>query len=90
MLPAIAVEHNVARYFFDISDGVLTTDNDGTEFPDAHAARDAAIKVLPDIARKEIGDGNSREVLVLVRDETGRAIFSASLALTAKWLVDDA
>ena len=77
------------RYFFDISDGNLTRDDAGTEFPNAHAARDAAINVLPDIARQEIGVRGSREVLVLVRDENDRALFTAALTLTAKWLVDD-
>lgn len=76
------------RYFFDIVDGDLTVDDAGTEFPNAHAARDAAIRVLPDIARDKIGAGQSRDVQVLMRDEEGRAIFTASLTLSAKWLVD--
>lgn len=78
------------RFFFDISDGDLIVDNDGTEFPNAHAARDEAIRTLPDIARSEIAARGHREVLVLMRDETGRAIFTAALTLTAKWLVDTA
>ncbi len=76
------------RYFFDISDGGLTIDDVGTEFPDAHAARDAAINLLPDVARDEMRCEKSREVLALVRDETGRAIFTASLMLQTKWLVE--
>ena len=78
------------RYFFDIVDGDLTVDEDGTAFADAHAARDAAIRVLPDIARDTIGTGQSRSVQVLMRDEEDRALFTASLTLTAKWLVDTA
>lgn len=77
------------RFFFDFSDGVLIVDDDGTEFPDAHAARDAAIRTLPDIARTEIAARGHRDVVVLMRDETGRALFTAALTLTAKWLVDD-
>ena len=77
------------RFFFDISDGQLIVDNDGTEFPNAHAARDEAIRSLPDIARQEIGVRGAREVVVLMRDEAGRALFTAALTLTAKWLVDD-
>ena len=77
------------RYFIDISNGGLTRDDVGPDFPNAHAARDAAIKVLPDVAQEEIGEGQSREVLVLMRDEVGRALFTASLTLSAKWLVDD-
>ena len=77
------------RFFFDISDGDLIVDTDGTEFPNAHAARDEAIKVLPDIARTEIAARGHREVVVLMRNEAGRALFTAALTLTAKWLVDD-
>lgn len=78
------------RFFFDISDGVITKDDEGLEYPNAHAARDAAIRTLPDIAREEIGVGGSRAVTVLMRDEAGRALFTASLTLTAAWLVDTA
>lgn len=78
------------RFFFDISDGSLIVDNDGTEFPNAHVARDTAVRTLPDIAKDHIGEGPSREVLILMRDENGRALFTASLTLTAKWLVETA
>ena len=78
------------RFFFDFANGAVMPDDTGTEFPNAHAARDAAINVLPDIARDEISAGNSRAVVVLMRDENGRALFTASLALTANWLVDTA
>jgi hypothetical protein len=78
------------RFYFDISNGGLTIDDKGTEFSNAHAARDAAIKTLPHLAKDFISDGPSREVLVLLRDEHGRALFTASLTLTAKWLVERA
>ena len=78
------------RFYFDIADGALTVDETGLEFPNAHAARDAAIRTLPDVARDEIGSGQSREVVLLMRHEDGRALFMASLTLTAKWLVDTA
>lgn len=72
------------RFFFDISNGGIITDDVGTEFPNTHAARDAAIKVLPDIARTEIGTRHSPEIVVLMRDESGGAVFTAALSLTAK------
>lgn len=78
------------RYFFDISDGTFIMDDEGVEYPNAHAVRDAAIRALPDIARDEIGKGNSRSVTVLMRDEAGQALFTASLSLSAAWLVDTA
>jgi hypothetical protein len=76
------------RFFFDIQDGQLIPDDIGTEFPNAHAARDAAIRILPDIAREEMSLGKSRQVAVLMRDETGQALFAASLILSAEWLSD--
>ena len=76
------------RFFFDISAGSLTVDDVGVEFPNAHAARDVALRTLPAVARDKIVDGSSREVSVLMRDEDRRALFTASLTLTDKWLVD--
>ena len=78
------------RFFLDIVDGGLTIDDVGIEVPNAHAARDVALKTLPAVAREEIIDGSSREVTVLMRDESSRALFTASLTLTAKWLVETA
>ncbi len=78
------------RFFFDIQDGQLIPDDIGTEFPNAHAARDAAIRILPDIAREKMSLGKSRQVAVLMRDETGQALFAASLILSAEWLIDTA
>ncbi len=86
----VAAEGIVPRYFFDISDGGLFKDETGLTFPDAHAARDTAIRTLPNIAQDHIGNGQSRSVTVLMRDENGRALFTASLTLSANWLVDDA
>ncbi|KMO32991.1 hypothetical protein VQ02_22265 [Methylobacterium variabile] len=77
-------------FFFDIRDGHLIVDDVGSEFPNVHAARNAAIKVLPDVAREQIGAGESREVSVLMRDEAGRNLFTATLNLTCRWLVDTA
>lgn len=76
------------RFFFDIVDGDLIIDTEGTEYPNAHAAHAAAIATLPDVARDVIGEGKGREVVVLMRDESNRALFTASLALSAKWLVE--
>ncbi|MCJ2021280.1 hypothetical protein MKK84_28340 [Methylobacterium sp. E-065] len=76
------------RFFFDITNGVSTIDDTGTEFLNAHAARDAAIRTLPDIARDEIGTRGSHMVSVQMRDDFGRYLFTASLNLSARWLVE--
>lgn len=80
----------MARFFFDITDGVTMVDDTGTEFPNAHAARDAAIRTLPDIARDEMGTRGGRMFSVQMRDDFGRYLFTASLNLSARWLVDTA
>lgn len=74
-------------YYFDINDGARTThDEEGQPFADPGAARDAAIAVLPDIARDELLDSDRRSFTVNVRDESGRHIFRATLSLVTEWL----
>lgn len=75
-------------FFFDFSDGAATVDDEGTEFPNAHAARDAAIQTLPQIVLDRTDLRQSRMVSVLMRDEVGRYLFTASLNLSSRWLVE--
>lgn len=75
------------RYFFDIHDGWSQRDDTGTEFDDLDAVRLEAIRTLPDIARDEIPkDGDRRTFTVLVTDENGCPIYSATLNFTGLWL----
>ena len=75
------------RFFFDIHDGeMMTEDKDGVQLTDLEAVRTAAISVLPDIARDELPDGDAREFIVWVRDESDQRIFKASLTLQASFL----
>ena len=77
----------MSRYFFDIDDGEQTiTDRIGIELPNRKAVRDAATGVLPDIARDELPDGEHRDFICSVRDETGKVIYRAKLSLEAGWL----
>ena len=48
------------RYFFDIHDGQLQRDEDGTECADFDAARREAMISLPDVARWEIPSDGDR------------------------------
>lgn len=77
------------RYFFDYTDVAAPMDDEGVELPDAEAARVAAIEVLPDVARHLISTGRIGEVAVVVRDEVNRPVFTAAIALTARWLIDN-
>ncbi|ACB27816.1 MULTISPECIES: DUF6894 family protein [Methylobacterium] len=71
------------RYFFDIHDGQLQRDEDGTECADFDAARREAMISLPDVARWEIpSDGDRQSYTVIVRDAAGAPIYTATLTFT--------
>jgi len=75
------------RFFFDIDDGEsCETDGRGSELLNAQAARNAAIAILPDVAREELPDGDRRIFMCKVRDENGNVIFIATLSLVAEWI----
>ena len=75
------------RYFFDIDDGERQDRDDvGQDLPDLKAARDAAIEVLPDIARDVLPDGDRRDITSSVRTDHGGVVFRAKLSLTAEWV----
>ena len=76
----------MARYFFDTDDGHLTRDHDGLECATTDEVRHAAIEALPSIAQEAISDADCKSFSVLVRNDTGRPIFHATLTLAAKWL----
>ena len=75
------------RYYFDIDDGKsFTRDEAGHEFPTPEAMRDAAVGVLPNIARNQMPNGDRRVFSVKVRDGDSRYLLSASLSLVVEWL----
>jgi hypothetical protein len=75
------------RFFFDIDDGESReADSRGSELPNAQAARNAAIAILPDVAREELPDGDRRTFMCKVRDESGNVVFIATLSLVAEWI----
>ena len=75
------------HFFFDITDGATLVDDEGSEFSNAHAARDAALKTLPQMACHEVGPPRGRMITLLMRDEVGRHLFTASLNLSSRWLI---
>ena len=80
----------VPRFFFDIHDdnNGLQRDNEGTELEDIKMVHRHAQSILPDIARDEIpGDGDRRMYTVLVTDQDGNPVYSATLAYTGMWLM---
>lgn len=75
------------RYFFDVHNGNrhhgFERDEEGTDCPDFEAARVQAMATLPEIGRWEIPrDGDQQTFTVLVRNETGSIIYTATLSFT--------
>ncbi|MCJ2103942.1 hypothetical protein MKK70_00790 [Methylobacterium sp. E-041] len=81
-------ETTLPRYFFDIADGDLRIDETGPECADLDAVRSAAMQILPEIARFEIGNGDRHTFTVIARDVGRRPVFTTTLSLTGLWLVD--
>lgn len=77
------------RYFFDVEDGERTVDEEGIELEDHRAAAAAAMKTLLDVGRFEVVVRNERRLDVVVRDEDGRSVYRAGMAIEADWLVPD-
>jgi len=44
------------RYHFNLKDGRLSLDDDGSEFPDIHAARKEALRYSTEVLRNEASD----------------------------------
>lgn len=72
----------MALYFFDfINHAATQRDDTGTECASIDDVRRAARETLPHIAKDEIPtDGDRRFFTVVARDESGRAVYTATLA----------
>lgn len=76
------------RYFFDIHDGRIQRDDEGTVCADLQAAAVAAKRLLPEIAMSEVPkDGERQNYTVLVTDEEGHPVYSAALSFVGMWLI---
>ena len=74
------------RYFFDTDDGDQShRDDDGLDLPHAEAARQAALDVLPDMARDKMPDGDRRTFVASVRNDQGAIIYTATLSRKGEW-----
>ncbi|WP_408903035.1 DUF6894 family protein [Methylobacterium radiotolerans] len=72
------------RYFIDYEEGAKRlVDEEGTEYPDLTAARDAAIAALPDIGRDAPPSDGKRRFVASIRDAQGRMLCTVTLKLDA-------
>lgn len=78
----------MGQFFFDSHDnGRTARDEEGMDLADRDAAREQALSALPDIARDVLPrDGDRRDMIVDVRDASGRIVFTATLSLVARWI----
>ena len=79
------------RYFFDHHDnGKRLHDDEGIEFDTPDQVRLEAMRVLPAIAKDEVPkDGDRQAYTVIVKDEAGRPVYSATLTFAGLWLEQD-
>ena len=75
------------RYYFDFYDNdQLTTDEEGVELRDLYEAREQAQKVLPDITRDVMPNGDRRDFTVIVRCHEKRVRLQATLSMRSVWI----
>jgi len=75
------------RYYFDTQDGEFSVhDNEGVECANLDEAGALAVKSLPEMARDALPDGDRRDFIVEVRDETGKPVLGATLSLNVEHL----
>ncbi len=74
------------RYFFDMYDNAaMTEDDEGLELDGIEAVRTEVLGALPAMARELVTlDGDRRTIVVKVRDETGKAVLNAALAIVVE------
>jgi hypothetical protein len=83
-------ENCVARYFFDIDDGdVSSRDTVGTECATLQSARHQAVATLTAIAKDTIPkDGDRQQFALSVRDENDVTVYTAALTFSGRWVGD--
>ncbi|GAB6844080.1 hypothetical protein HNR00_001686 [Methylorubrum rhodinum] len=75
------------RYYFDVENGGLTVDEEGTELDETEAVASLAMRTLLDIARFEVVAHNERRMSVTARDADGLPVYRTELTVQAGWLV---
>lgn len=75
------------RYYFDVDDGEsVTVDEIGLEIYGMDQVHDEACRTLGEIAKDNLPDGSTRQFKIAVRDDQGRTVLRASLALSVEHL----
>jgi hypothetical protein len=75
----------VPRFFFDIHDGEdFAPDREGLDLEDLEAAKAEAKRILPEIVKDEMPDGDRRDFTVDVKDAAGQLVWRVTLSLVVE------
>jgi hypothetical protein len=78
----------VARYYFDVQDGAQSVrDDDRAEFDSLDAAVQAATRSAAEIGTGRLARGDTRDVVIKVRDERGQRICTVKASMEIEWHV---
>ncbi|MBM1172945.1 DUF6894 family protein [Microvirga arabica] len=78
----------MARYYFDVQDGAQSVrDDDGTDFDSLDAAVQAAARSAAEIGTDRLAKGDTRDVVIEVRDERGQRVCTVRASMEIEWHV---
>jgi hypothetical protein len=78
----------VARYYFDILDGAQSVrDDEGSDFDSLDAAVQAVARSAAEIGTGRLGRGDTRDVVIEVRDERGQRVCTVKASMEIDWHV---
>ncbi len=78
----------MARYYFDILDGAQSVrDDEGSDFDSLDAAVQAVAHSAAEIGTGRLGRGDTRDVVIEVRDERGQRVCTVKASMEIDWHV---
>jgi hypothetical protein len=74
------------RYYFCIYEGnELVPDEEGSEFDSPQAAVQGAARAAAEIGMSRLAKGDLRDVVIEVRDERRRRVFTVTASMKIEW-----
>lgn len=75
------------KHFFDFDNGTLRyVDTDGTELADVNMVRNEAVRFLATVFKDTAPDQSNCNLVVNVRDERDRVVYTTALTLQENWV----
>jgi predicted regulator of Ras-like GTPase activity (Roadblock/LC7/MglB family) len=76
----------VSRFYFDVrDDGTIIPDDEGSEFESLEAAVHAAACATAEIGTDRLAKGDTRDVVIEVRDDQGQRVCTVTASMTIDW-----